>query len=64
VFACVEEQRLLAPTRTITIDLRSSQPVMVVGDADRLSEVIDNYLTNAVRYSAEDQPIEVEMMWV
>jgi signal transduction histidine kinase len=61
VFACVEEQRLLAPTRTITIDLRSSQPVMVIVDADRLSEVIDNYLTNAVRYSAEDQPIEVEM---
>ena len=61
VFACVEEQRLLAPTRTITVDVRSSQPVMVMVDADRLAQVITNYLTNAVRYSSEDQPIEVEI---
>jgi PAS domain S-box-containing protein len=61
VVACVEEQRLLAPTRTITVDRRRSLPVMVMVDADRLGQVIDNYLTNAVRYSSEDQPIEVKM---
>jgi signal transduction histidine kinase len=61
VSTCVEEQRLLAPTRTITVDLRSSQSVTVMVDADRLSEVMTNYLTNAVRYSSEDQAIEVEM---
>jgi signal transduction histidine kinase len=34
---------------------------MVDADAERLSQVLANYLANAVRYSPNDQPIEVEL---
>jgi PAS domain S-box-containing protein len=57
----VEEQRLLTPRRTLTLDLPDSHSVVVNADADRLSQVLTNYLTNAVRYSPEDQPIEVAL---
>lgn len=33
----------------------------VLADADRLSEVIDNYLTNAVKYSPADTPITMTL---
>lgn len=55
----VEDQRLLTPERTLTLDLPSGQPMVVDADADRLGQVVSNYLSNAVRYSPEDQPIEV-----
>jgi PAS domain S-box-containing protein len=60
---CVEEQRLLAPTRQITLELPDlgGRPVVVNADADRLRQVLTNYLTNAVRYSPEDRPIEVTL---
>jgi signal transduction histidine kinase len=64
VNACVEELRLLAPTRTITVDLPNTQSLIVNVDADRLDQVITNYLTNAVRYSSEDQPINVAVRMV
>jgi signal transduction histidine kinase len=59
VRTCVEEQRLLTPERTIAIELLDAELATVYADADRLSQVITNYLTNAIRYSPEDQPIEV-----
>jgi signal transduction histidine kinase len=64
VRTCVDEQRLLTPSRVMTLDLPDSAesgtpPVSVEADADRLSQVLTNYLANAVRYSPEDQPIEV-----
>jgi signal transduction histidine kinase len=34
---------------------------MVDADADRLRQVLSNYLANAVRYSPEEQPIEVRL---
>jgi signal transduction histidine kinase len=62
----VEEQRLLNPSRTITLNLCESgeadMPQLVVSaDADRLCQVLTNYLTNAVRYSPGDKPIEVSL---
>jgi signal transduction histidine kinase len=61
VSACVEEQRLLAPTRTIALDLPDTLPVVVDADAERLSQVLSNFLNNADRYSPEDQPIAVAL---
>jgi signal transduction histidine kinase len=66
VQACVEEQRLLNPTRTITLTLCESgeagtRGLVVSADADRLGQVLTNYLTNAVRYSPPDKPIEVRL---
>jgi signal transduction histidine kinase len=63
---CVEEQRLLAPIRHLTLDLSNAlrtaeQSVMVHADAARLGQVVVNYLTNAERYSPADQPIEISL---
>ncbi len=55
----VEEQRQAAPTRTITLHLPSDHAVLLMLDADRIGEVLVNYLTNALRYSPAEQPVEV-----
>ena len=57
----VEEQRTLAPTRTIHLELDSSCPLLVNADVDRLGQVVTNYLSNALKYSPEEQPVEVSI---
>lgn len=37
------------------------QPVPVVGDAVRLGQVVTNYLANALKYSADDQPVIIRL---
>lgn len=41
------------------IDLRAASPVLVLGDAGRLAQVLRNLLTNAAKYSPSGTPIEV-----
>jgi PAS domain S-box-containing protein len=54
----VAAQRLATPERTIELELPADlQTVMVQADADRLNQVFANYLTNALKYSAEDTPV-------
>jgi signal transduction histidine kinase len=55
----VEEQRQIAPARTIRLHLPSRSAVPVVADAKRIRQVITNYLTNSLRYSPADRPVEV-----
>ena len=35
--------------------------VMVMGDADRIAQIIDNLLSNAMKYSAAELPIEITL---
>ncbi len=56
----VESHRLIWPGRAITLDV-SPQAIVVAGDAYRLVQVIGNFLTNALKYSPADRPVEVQV---
>lgn len=54
----VEEHRQGAPERVIRACLPQA-PVMVRADPDRVEQVMLNYLSNALKYSAQAAPVEV-----
>jgi signal transduction histidine kinase len=60
VRAAVEAQRAATPERAIHVKLPAG-PVPVIADADRIGQVIANYLTNALKYSKEDRPVAVRL---
>ncbi len=65
----VEEQRGLWPAREITVESRVESgverqedddlAVSVRVDPDRIAQVLTNFLTNALKYSADDRPVRV-----
>ncbi|HEX6542643.1 MAG TPA: PAS domain S-box protein [Ktedonobacterales bacterium] len=55
----VEEQRQTHPYRIIDLALPEGAAIPVVVDADRLGQVVTNYLINALKYSQEDRPVAV-----
>src|SRR5262249_19019909 len=61
VQAAVEEQRMLAPTRSLWLTMPIAGPVPVYADPMRIRQVVTNYLTNALKYSKEDQPVDVRL---
>lgn len=56
----VAEQRTLFPTREVSVQT-PTLPVLVEADALRVAQVVENYLSNAVKYTPADQPIEVAL---
>jgi signal transduction histidine kinase len=61
VRAAVEEQQVLHPDRLIQLSL-PSDPAQVLADVMRVRQVITNYLMNALKYSREDQPVDVRLV--
>jgi PAS domain S-box-containing protein len=57
----VEEQRRVAHLRTIHLTLPPDESIMLNIDADRIGQVIINYLTNALKYSDAAAPVSVEL---
>jgi signal transduction histidine kinase len=57
----VGTQRALTPGRVIRLDLPNDEQVPVVVDADRIGQVVTNLLTNALKYSQADRPVDVAL---
>ncbi|GCE28831.1 hypothetical protein KDA_43150 [Dictyobacter alpinus] len=57
----VESQRIIAPMRTIVLEDIPDECVSVVADADRIAQVVNNYLSNALKYAPSDKPISVRI---
>ena len=56
----IKEQKLAALARMITVDVEL-KPVIIVGDADKLRTVIDNLVSNAIKYSPRGGVIEIAL---
>jgi signal transduction histidine kinase len=55
----VEEQQQVAPERVIGLQCPDDLSVSIYADAGRIEQVVTNYLTNALKYSPADQPVDV-----
>lgn len=58
ILEVVEEMQLIASTHLI--HFMSSKPVQVMADRDKISSVISNLISNAVKYSPKGKNIEVK----
>jgi PAS domain S-box-containing protein len=57
----IEDLQSAAPARSIHIVAPAEESIPVLADAERIGQVINNYVTNALKYSPEDRPIEVSL---
>jgi signal transduction histidine kinase len=55
----VEAQQQAAPERTIRLLCPADLSVPMYADAGRIEQVVTNYLTNALKYSRADHPVDV-----
>lgn len=55
----VEDLRVAAPDRQLLLAMADGTPVRVLVDPDRISQVVTNYVTNALRYSPPEKPIYI-----
>ncbi len=60
VSTVVREHQMMDPTRTFRLSLPEF-PVPTLADAERIRQVIANYLSNAARFSSAERPIEVRL---
>ncbi|HZO73742.1 MAG TPA: HAMP domain-containing sensor histidine kinase [Ktedonobacteraceae bacterium] len=56
----VHDQRIAIPARTIRWETSILQ-VKVQADPDRVGQVVNNYLSNALKYSESDKPVDVQL---
>lgn len=57
----VEDQRSVTPTRTIHLELSEEETAPVIADAERIGQVLSNYLSNALKFSPVNRPVEVRL---
>ncbi|HSQ82916.1 MAG TPA: ATP-binding protein [Casimicrobiaceae bacterium] len=56
----IKEQKLAALGRMVTFETHM-RPVLVVGDAEKLRTVVDNLVSNAIKYSPRSATIRLDM---
>lgn len=61
VHEAIEEQRKAWPARLIALDMDEEAPLPLEADADRITQVVSNYLTNALKYSDAGCPVHVRV---
>jgi signal transduction histidine kinase len=57
----VQDLRNAAPARTLHTKLPAEETLPIFADAERIGQAISNYLTNALKYSPADRPVEVRL---
>ncbi|HZS74982.1 MAG TPA: ATP-binding protein [Ktedonobacteraceae bacterium] len=57
----VHEQQQLNPSRTLRLELETAADLPVYANADRIGQVLTNYLSNALKYSAPEKSVEVSV---
>jgi signal transduction histidine kinase len=57
----IEDQSAVMPERAIVLEVSAPGAVTVMADADRIAQVIDNYLSNALKFSPLNTPILVSL---
>jgi two-component system OmpR family sensor kinase len=58
----VQDARIIAPGRDITLDVGSGAAFLVLGDEVRLRQVIGNLMNNALTHTPEDTPVAVRLL--
>ena len=55
-------QEQAAPERTIRLQCPPDVSALVYADGGRIEQVVTNYLTNALKYSPADKPVDVGLV--
>jgi signal transduction histidine kinase len=59
VHDALQEQRKMWPGRSIDLEMDEEEALPLEADADRIVQVISNYLTNALKYSDPDRSVHI-----
>ncbi len=58
----VQDARIIAPDRDITLDVGSGAAFLILGDEVRLRQVIGNLMNNALTHTPEGTPVAVRLL--
>jgi PAS domain S-box-containing protein len=61
VLELVEDQRSTTPKRALSLKMPEGETAPIIADPERIGQVLNNYLTNALKYSPVDRPVEVQL---
>lgn len=57
----LDDLQYIAAERVVHVHMPEVEHIPIVADADRIGQVINNYLVNAFRYSPPERPVEVTL---